>query len=325
MLAIEKKEIIDSNLITIIDTLINDYKNSIDNCKSKFIVSQGTDNSLLSTTIDMIESFKDTLNKNLSTIICANDNFDNFDKLLYGTAITCERDSVSSSPDNIRKYKATLDKIYDIHDKILKIQLIFILIIYNLKKDTLAELYSEEVYIYSAILYKILDNLLIVILKILKNITIYNTDISKYRYTISVRRFYKNMLESDNSIKSYIITNNDSVSYSIDSYPELKDLNMYSKKLPSSFNETAAINIAGFDISNKISEIKKLVSKFAKINKIEDYSTLIKKEKQHENTIDYNREYESILSNNIDDVYINDEELSADEYEAMLKIDLDSR
>ena len=317
MLAIEKKEINDSNLITIIDTLINDYKNSINNCRSKFIASQDIYDSLLSNTIDMIESFKGTLNRNLSTIICANDNFD---KLPNGTAITCEIDSVSPSPDNIKKYKATLDKIYDIHDKILKIQLIFILIIYNLKKDTLAKLYREEVYIYSAILYKILDNLLIVILKILKNITIYKTDISKYRYTISVRRFYRNMLESDNSINSYIITNNDSVSYSIDSYPELKDLNMYSKKLPLSFNKTAVQNIAGFDISNKISEIKILVSDFASIYKIEEHSKLIKKEKQPENTIDYNREYESILSNNIDDVYINDEELSADEYEAMLKI-----
>ena len=317
MLAIEKKEINDSNLITIIDTLINDYKNSINNCRSKFIASQDIYDSLLSNTITMIESFKGTLNRNLSTIICANDNFD---KLPNGTAITCEIDSVSPSPDNIKKYKATLDKIYDIHDKILKIQLIFILIIYNLKKDTLAKLYREEVYIYSAILYKILDNLLIVILKILKNITIYKTDISKYRYTISVRRFYRNMLESDNSINSYIITNNDSVSYSIDSYPELKDLNMYSKKLPLSFNKTAVQNIAGFDISNKISEIKILVSDFASIYKIEEHSKLIKKEKQPENTIDYNREYESILSNNIDDVYINDEELSADEYEAMLKI-----
>jgi hypothetical protein len=317
MLAIEKKEINDSNLITIIDTLINDYKNSINNCRSKFIASQDIYDSLLSNTITMIESFKDTLNRNLSTIICANDNFD---KLPYGTVITCARDSVSPSPDNIKKYKATLDKIYDIHDKILKIQLIFILIIYNLKKDTLAKLYREEVYIYSAILYKILDNLLIVILKILKNITIYKTDISKYRYTISVRRFYRNMLESDNSINSYIITNNDSVSYSIDSYPELKDLNMYSKKLPLSFNEKAVQNITEFDIINKISEIKILVSTFATINKIEDYSILIKKEKQPDNIIDYNREYESILSNSIDDVYINDEELLAEEYEAMLKI-----
>ena len=319
MLAIEKKEINDSNLITIIDTLINDYKNSINNCRSKFIASQDIYDSLLSNTITMIESFKDTLNRNLSTIICANDNFD---KLPYGTVITCARDSVSPSPDNIRTYKAILDRIYDIHDKILKIQLIFILIIYNLKKDTLAELYSEEVYIYSAILYKILDNLLIVILKILKNITIYKTDISKYRYTISVRRFYKNMIDSDNLIKSYIITENDSSSsYSIDSYPELKDLNMYSKKLPLSFNEKAVQNITEFDIRNKISEIKILVSTFATINKIEDYSILIKKEKQPDNIIDYNREYESILSNSIDDVYINDEELSAEEYEAMLKID----
>ena len=315
MLTIVKKVIDDEDIIITIDTLITDYINNITNCREKLIALVGIKDSLITGTIDMINSFKSILNKNLSDIICANDNIS---KLPYGKTLTCARDSALPSKSNINDYKETLDNIYNIHDKLLKIQLIFVLIIYNLEKDGLTIITNKEIYAYSAILYKILDNLLILILKILKNIRIYDKDISKYRYSISVRRFYNNMKDSD-IIQSYIITTNDNYLFDIDNFPELQNLNMYSNRLPSSLEKLDINEISEVEINQKESEIKTLVAEFASIDKIENFEKLSIKEKISDNKKDYNKEYEQILTNSLNDIYIQDERLPDNKYKAMLR------
>jgi hypothetical protein len=257
------------------------------------------------------------LNHKLSNIICANKPIN---EEIIGKTLTCDRDSIGPSKADIKDYKAIIDEIYDMHDKILNIQLIFVLIINTINDD------HYELYIYSAVLYKILDNLLIIILKILKNIKIYDKDISKYRYTISVRRFLTHMENTTTNVNSYIITdNNDSADLNSKYFNELKTLNMYSEKLPKSFNETNKANIATFQITAKIHEIQSLVEKFAEINKIEYYSKLAKDTKIIDKAynIDYNKEYEEVLNSDLnigDNLLDADKFLPADEYIRMLKI-----
>jgi hypothetical protein len=317
MFAIQKKDIAINNLITIIDTLIQDYISSITNCKGTLNTHISDD--IINNSISMIESIKSILNHKLSNIICANKPIN---EEIIGKTLTCQRDSTAPSNEDIKYYKAIIDEIYDIHDKILNIQLIFVLIINTINDD------QYELYIYSAVLYKILDNLLIIILKILKNIKIYDKDISKYRYTISVRRFLTHMENTTTNVNSYIITNNKaSVDLNTEISKELKTLNMYSKKLPISFNETNKANIEKFQIDAKISEIKSLVERFAEIENIKDYSKLAKDTKIIDKNYnkDYNKEYEEVLNSDLnigDNLSDADKFLSADEYLKMLKISL---
>ena len=121
-------------------------------------------------------------------------------------------------------------------------------------------------------------------------------------------------------IQSYIITTNDNYLFDIDNFPELQNLNMYSNRLPSSLEKLDINEISEVDINQKESEIKTLVAEFASIDKIENFSKLSIKEKISDNKKDYNKEYEQILTNSLNDIYIQDERLPDNKYKAMLRL-----
>ena len=121
-------------------------------------------------------------------------------------------------------------------------------------------------------------------------------------------------------IQSYIITTNDDYLFDIDNFPELQNLNMYSNRLPSSLEKLDINEISEVEINQKESEIKTLVAEFASIDKIENFSKLSIKEKISDNKKDYNKEYEQILTNSLNDIYIQDERLPDNKYKAMLRL-----
>lgn len=310
MLEIIKNDIKETNLIKIVNILIDDYISSIEKFKDKVFIYSGVNiKDLLINSKNIINGFKETLNDNLINIVCANDNVDSYKTL------TCTRDSRDRSKSDLNASKAILDNIYNIHDKILNIQLIYVLIVYI--KKNLPGVLGDELYYYSVVLYTILDNLLFVILKILKTIKIYDKDINKYRYSISIRRFLERMLRVDTIIYSYNITDKEVPLINTDIPVELKAIDLNSKKLPGSLSNLHIDEKSNLD--GKIEEIKKFVAKFASIENIANFKdTSVIKDRKDYNT-DFHMEYKKIFENDLSILDIKDDDLPYDEYEAMLK------
>ena len=281
---IELIEFDTTDSIVIINELFNHYIYSINNCKHKLKVYGYTNNLLLDTTINTIESFKPIFNTDFINSVCANSNINSRD--LKGKSINYKRNSLLPTKDEKITCKNKLEKLYDIYNKILNIQLIFVIIKYlNEDKDNI-----KYFNLYCAALYSILDNILFTIFKIIKSIEDLNRDIYKYKYkyTIAIIKFLQNMKITN--LKKIIITDVEVSDSVYTELSELTNLKMYSKKLPllvlKVLNDD---NILEYNLSAKISEIKTIVSNFSGspatidiTDSIADYS------------IDYNKEFESI-------------------------------
>lgn len=283
---IELTEFDKKDSIVIINELFNDYINSINNCKDKLKVYGYTNNKLLDTTINTIESFKPIFNTTLIDDVCANSNINSSD--LIGKSINYKRNSLLPTKDEMITCKNKLEKLYDIYNKILNIQLIFVIIKYlYIDEDSNNTKYFN---LYCAALYSILDNILFTIFKIIKSIEDLNRDIYKYKYkyTIAIIKFLQNM--EITNLKKIIITDVEVSDSVYTDLSELTNLKMYSKKLPllvlKVLNDD---NIFEDNLSAKISEIKELVIKFSGSPATIDITA--SKDKY---SIDYNNEFESI-------------------------------
>ena len=286
---IELTEFAITDSILIINELFNDYINSIKNCKYKLTVYGYTNNKLLTTTINIIESFKPIFNKTLIDDVCANSNINSSD--LIGKTINYKRNSLLPTKDEMITCKNKLEKLYDIYNKILNIQLIFVIIKYLYKDDKSINITYFN--LYSAALYSILDNILFIIFKIIKSIEDLNRDMYKYKYTIAIIKFLQNM--EITNLKKILITN---VKVSDVDYTDLSvltNLNMYSKKLPllvlKVLNDD---NILEDNLSAKISEIKTIVSDFSGSPATLDKDIIQITSSIDMYSIDYNKEFESI-------------------------------